>query len=106
MGRMCVKYYYLLAIVLIFGCTNVFGQSSQYRFSHLDITNGLSHNQINCIFKDSEGFMWFGTASGLNRYDGYSFKVFKHNANDKNSLNDDYTSLIFEGPGKKLWMGS
>ena len=48
--------------------------------------------------------MWFGTASGLNRYDGYTFKVFKHDVNNKNSINDDYITNICEGPGKKLWI--
>jgi len=48
--------------------------------------------------------MWFGTASGLNRYDGYTFKVFKHDVNNKNSVTDDFIKNIFEGPGKKLWI--
>lgn len=48
--------------------------------------------------------MWFGTASGLNRYDGYTFKVFKHDRNDKNSVSDDFIYKIFEGPDKKLWI--
>jgi signal transduction histidine kinase/ligand-binding sensor domain-containing protein/DNA-binding response OmpR family regulator len=99
-----VKYYFFLAVTLVFGCVNASGQSSQYRFSHLDISNGLSHNQVNCIFKDSEGFMWFGTASGLNRYDGYTFKIFKHDGNNKNSVSDDFINKIFEGPDKKLWI--
>ena len=46
--------------------------------------------------------MWFGTLAGLNRYDGYKFKIFRHNLHDTVSLNDDYISNIFEGPGKKL----
>jgi len=48
--------------------------------------------------------MWFGTMAGLNRYDGYTFKVFKHDANNKNSLNDDYIQSIYEGPGQNLWI--
>jgi ligand-binding sensor domain-containing protein len=50
--------------------------------------------------------MWFGTASGLNRYDGYTFKVFKHDVNNKNSIKDDYITNIFEGPRKKLWISN
>ncbi|MDB5120840.1 MAG: response regulator [Sphingobacteriales bacterium] len=46
--------------------------------------------------------MWFGTLAGLNRYDGYKFKVFKHNLRDTVSLNDDYITNVFEGPGQKL----
>jgi len=50
--------------------------------------------------------MWFGTASGLNRYDGYTFKVFRHDANDKSSLTDDFIRNIYEGPDKKLWIST
>jgi ligand-binding sensor domain-containing protein len=101
---MRIKIYSFLAVVLFFVCTDVFGQISQYRFSQLDISNGLSHNQVNCIFKDSQGFMWFGTASGLNRYDGNTFKIFKHDADDKNSVLNDFIKNIYEGPDKKLWI--
>lgn len=94
-------------IGLILGCAICFtsiAQENKYQFSHLDINDGLSHNQINCVYKDSEGFMWFGTSSGLNRYDGYTFKVFKHSSKNKNSLVDDYIVNIFEGPGQKFWL--
>ena len=103
---MRIKFNYLLAFILFLVYANVFGQNSQYRFSQLNINNGLSHNQVNSIFKDSQGFMWFGTASGLNRFDGYTFKVFKHDANNKNSISDDYIANIFEGPDKKLWIST
>ncbi|MEO6632659.1 MAG: two-component regulator propeller domain-containing protein, partial [Mucilaginibacter sp.] len=103
---MRVKFYFLVGFALIVACVNALGQSSQYRFSHLDVSDGLSHNQVNCVFKDSQGFMWFGTASGLNRFDGYTFKVFKHDSNDKNSISDDFVTKIFEGPDKKLWIES
>jgi signal transduction histidine kinase/ligand-binding sensor domain-containing protein/DNA-binding response OmpR family regulator len=93
-----------ILILIVGGFYTSFAQSNNYQFSHLDISDGLSHNQINCIYKDSKGFMWFGTMSGLNRYDGYTFKVFKHNANNKNSINDDFIESIFEGPGQNLWI--
>ncbi|WPU97857.1 two-component regulator propeller domain-containing protein [Mucilaginibacter sp. cycad4] len=103
---MWLKFYSFLAVTLIFVCNNTLGQTSQYRFSQLDVSNGLSHNQINCILKDSEGFMWFGTASGLNRFDGYTFKVFRHDDNNKNSVVDDFIGKIFEGPDRKIWIFS
>jgi len=103
---MHIKFYCFLAVILIIGSTGAFGQNNQYRFSHLDISDGLSQNQINSILKDSEGFMWFGTASGLNRFDGHTFKVFKHDSNNKNSIDDDFVAKIFEGPDKKLWIAS
>ncbi|HVY74640.1 MAG TPA: two-component regulator propeller domain-containing protein [Puia sp.] len=75
-----------------------------FRFAHIDFSSGLSNNQVNAIFKDARGFMWFGTMSGLNRYDGYQFRVFRHNLADTNSLNDDYISRICEDPFRKLWV--
>ncbi len=80
------------------------GQPLQYQFSQLNISNGLSHNQVNSILKDRKGFMWFATMSGLNRYDGYVFKVFKHILRDSTSLNDDNVLNIQEGPYGKLWV--
>src|SRR5579875_2633637 len=79
-------------------------QEDQFQFSRLDIKDGLSHNQVTCITKDSKGFMWFGTLSGLNRYDGYKFKVFRHSTTDTTSLNDDFIVNIYEGPQNKLWV--
>ncbi|TFF38524.1 hybrid sensor histidine kinase/response regulator transcription factor [Mucilaginibacter psychrotolerans] len=103
---MQLKFYCLLAVSLFFACIHSFAQSNQYRFSQLDVSNGLSHNQVNAIFKDSQGFMWFGTASGLNRFDGYTFKVFKHDVNNKSSVRADFIYKIFEGPNKKLWIST
>ncbi len=87
-------------------CSSLFAkaQSNQFQFSHLDIGTGLSHNNVTSIFKDEKGFMWFGTLSGLNRYDGYKFKVYKHAINDSTSLDDDYIVNIMRGPYGKLWI--
>ena len=95
----------ILVLLLITGeLRTSLAQNNSYQFSHLDIGNGLSGNQVNCIYKDSKGFMWFGTMAGLNRYDGYTFKVFKHTTNDKNSINDDFIESIYEGPEQNLWI--
>jgi signal transduction histidine kinase/ligand-binding sensor domain-containing protein/DNA-binding response OmpR family regulator len=85
-------------------CTTAFTQSDakQYQFRRIDIAKGLSSSQITCILKDSKGFMWFGTMSGLNRYDGCKFKVFKHNTNDSSSIDNDYITRIMELPDGKL----
>src|SRR5579875_437319 len=81
-----------------------YAQDNEFQFSRLDINNGLSHNQVTCIAKDAKGFMWFGTLSGLNRYDGNKFKVFKHSSKDTSSINDDFIVNIYEGPDNKLWV--
>ena len=79
-------------------------QDDLYRFSRVDITQGLSHNQVNCMLRDETGFLWIGTMSGLDRYDAYKFKVFKHDLRDTASISDDYIEKISEGPGHKLWI--
>ncbi|MBS1918596.1 MAG: helix-turn-helix domain-containing protein [Bacteroidetes bacterium] len=94
----------LLLFLMSFLCIYTYAQYNQFQFSRLDITQGLSQNEVNCIFKDSKGFLWFGTMTGLNRYDGYEFKVFRNDLNDSLSLSDNYISQIFEGPENKLWI--
>ena len=56
------------------------------RFDHLSLEQGLSQGAVNCIVQDQRGFMWIGTQDGLNRYDGYTFTVFKHDPADEASL--------------------
>ena len=63
----------------------------QYMFKHLETRDGLSHSQINDIYKDSQGFMWFATAGGgLNRFDGYNYKVFRKIEGNSSSILDNY----------------
>ena len=64
----------------------VIGQLRNIKFEHKGIEDGLSHSHVVCILQDSRGFMWFGTRNGLNKYDGYSFTVYKNNIDDVNSL--------------------
>jgi signal transduction histidine kinase/ligand-binding sensor domain-containing protein/DNA-binding response OmpR family regulator len=90
-------------IVVCLAGLSLFAQTNQYQFSRLDISQGLSHSQINTILRDSKGFMWFGTMSGLNRYDGYVFNIFRHNLHDSTTLGDDFIVRLFEGPGNMLW---
>ena len=75
-----------------------------YEFTRLDNTHGLSNNQIESIFKDSRGFMWFGTNYGMNRYDGYKVKVYKSEKNDTTSLIYNVISDIQEDVNGNLWM--
>ena len=83
-----------------------FAQPEDYIFAHVDVTNGLSNNYITGIYKDTRGYMWFGTVAGLNRYDGYQFRVFRHDGRDPHSIVDNYIEQIFEGPGGRMWVES
>ncbi|HAM98724.1 MAG TPA: hybrid sensor histidine kinase/response regulator [Marinilabiliales bacterium] len=79
---------------------------TEYSFKHLTINQGLSNNQINCMFRDSKGFMWFGTASGLNRYDGNGFKIFTHSDTDATSIIENSIIDIQEDYQENLWVNT
>src|ERR1700760_1335891 len=82
----------------------LFAQPDDYLFDHVDVGYGLSNNHVTGIYKDTRGFMWFGTVSGLNRYDGYQFRIYKHEARDPHSITDNYIEQVFEGPGGRMWI--
>jgi serine phosphatase RsbU (regulator of sigma subunit)/ligand-binding sensor domain-containing protein len=75
-------------------------------FEHLSVKQGLSQADVNCILQDSKGFIWFGTQDGLNRYDGYGLRVFKHDPGDPNSLDESWIVSIGETPDGTLWIGT
>ena len=91
-------------IIFLLQSLSVFAQSEYYNFSKLNTYTGLSHNQVNAILKDADGFVWFGTMSGLNRYDGYSCRIFRKNYNDSASLPDNNILSLYELPHKKMWV--
>ncbi|MEW4925461.1 two-component regulator propeller domain-containing protein [Algibacter sp. 2305UL17-15] len=75
-------------------------------FEHLGTSDGLSQNDVNCIYQDNLGFMWFGTHDGLNKYDGYNFTVYNPDPNNPKSIN---SNLIFALDGDEqgnLWIGT
>ncbi|WP_316838963.1 two-component regulator propeller domain-containing protein [Pedobacter gandavensis] len=73
---------------------------------YLGIEHGLSNNEVNCIFQSKNGFMWFGTFDGLNRYDGYNFKIFRKKLDDKNALVNNRIQCIAEDAAANLWIGT
>ncbi len=96
--------FYLITGMLLTSALSSFSQISGYQFSQLNINGGLSNNEVTCILKDRAGFMWFGTMSGLNRFDGYDVKIFRRDLKDSLSINDDYIETIHQGPDNKLWI--
>ncbi|ADY53186.1 hypothetical protein Pedsa_2644 [Pseudopedobacter saltans DSM 12145] len=71
-----VRLIHLVLFVLILVVPQV--SKAQLKFKHLTINDGLSQNVVLCMIQDREGYIWMGTEDGLNRYDGYEFKHYKH----------------------------
>ena len=76
------------------------------RFEHLEVVEGLSENTVLVIMQDQQGFLWFGTREGLNRYDGYEFTIYKADPNNPDSLSDSWITDIVETPDGVLWVGT
>src|SRR5690606_7923614 len=77
------------------------------KFEHYNDKNGLSHNSVRHIVQDKDGFLWLGTFSGFNRFDGYEFKSFTSGAPVSNTIpNDDITALELDGESNNLWIGT
>ena len=74
------------------------------RFRRLDTREGLSNSMVNSILRDSQGYMWFGTAYGLNRYDGYRIRTFYSYDKDTTTLRNNRVDEIQEALGGKLWL--
>ena len=93
----------LILLLLILAPFRVNGQS--YYFTHYQVENGLSNNAVICSLQDRQGFLWFGTKDGLNRFDGYSFKVFRNDADDPKSIGSNFIYCLHEDPKGGLWVG-
>lgn len=104
-GRIDIKLFSVtIVLCLALCCSLVNAQYRPYTFSRLDISKGLPNNDVNCFFRDGKGFLWVGTLSGLARFDGNNFKIFRHNMKDTSSISDDDIRKIVEGPEGKLWI--
>ena len=89
-------------IVLLACAARVIAQPEPYKFMHVNVNDGLSHNEVLSFLKDKRGFLWIGTAAGLNRYDGYTVKVFQHDSRDTTSLIHNSVQDLFELPDGRI----
>jgi len=90
---------------LVFFSLFIYGQNPIV-FEQLSTNDGLSNGTVNSVFKDSQGFMWFCTDDGLNRYDGYKFTVYKPKLTEKNTeQNIQFFSLVEDNFGR-IWIGT
>ena len=96
---------YLILIIL---SSLAYSQPSNsiIKFVRYSTIMGLSSNSQRCITQDKEGFIWIGTGDGLNRFDGYSFKVYKKNPNDTTNLKSNIINCLFTDSYGHLWIGT
>ena len=98
------NFIYLIVLYVILYSTIILSQD--YLFHQLKIEDGLSQSTVLSSLQDKEGYMWFATRSGLNRYDGYKFVIFLNDPKDSTSISDDAINTLFEDKNGTLWIGT
>lgn len=96
----------ILLLSVLFYFVPSFAQMDQPRFKQLNIEDGLSQSRISAIVQDSKGFIWIGTEDGLNRYDGYEFRIFTFDPKDSNSIANNVIFSLAAGDSGNLWIGT
>jgi len=99
------KIIFLLLNTFFVGAT-VMAQNNSIKFEHLSIEQGLSQSTINTILQDSQGFMWFGTIDGLNKYDGYEVTIFHHQPDNLYSIVGNTINVLYEDKKGLIWIGT
>ena len=98
------KVFFLL--IVIFSPALTSAQIQNVKFTHLTNLDGLSQSSVETFLKDKQGYMWFGTQDGLNKYDGYKFTVYRYNLNDRKSLRRSYIYSLCEDHLGNIWVGT
>jgi signal transduction histidine kinase/ligand-binding sensor domain-containing protein/DNA-binding response OmpR family regulator len=101
----CLRPAIFLVWCTFFVLTNSFA-AVPASLTYLGIEQGLSNNAVTSIYQDHNGFMWFGTYDGLNRYDGYTFTIYRNEFNDTNSVANNRITCITEDRHNRLWIGT
>lgn len=101
-----IKLCFLIIVFLSLFPLYLYPQFPEIKFEHLSTGEGLSQGSVTCILQDREGFLWFGTEGGLNKYDGYTFTIYKHHPSDSKSLSHNWILSICEGDSFTIWIGT
>ncbi|MBB4037284.1 signal transduction histidine kinase/ligand-binding sensor domain-containing protein/DNA-binding response OmpR family regulator [Dysgonomonas hofstadii] len=96
----------LLLLIVLTGNAYTNKRTPPIKFSSLSVENGLSQSTVFDIIQDKKGFLWIATADGLNRYDGYTFTVYRHENNNPNSIQSDFIRSLFINEKGELWIGT
>src|SRR5581483_1721700 len=98
--------YSLFVLIMLIACCCVRQANAQpYYFKHYQVESGLSNNTVFCSIQDKSGFLWFGTKEGLNRFDGYRFKLFMLDEEGQ-KLQRDFIYCLCNDPQGTLWVGT
>jgi signal transduction histidine kinase/ligand-binding sensor domain-containing protein/CheY-like chemotaxis protein len=96
--------YLLIGFLLIQHSVNSFTKEVALTFSHINVKQGISNNWVRCIYQDDRGYIWFGTADGLNRFDGYKCEIYRPYSEGKYALGNISVYDILNKDTDELWV--
>ena len=96
----------IIYILICIFCGHSALRAQDYYFKHYHVENGLSNNSVNCSMQDKKGFLWFGTINGLNRFDGYRFRIYRRDHDDSASIGSNFIRCLYEDKKGFLWVGT
>jgi len=96
----------LLFLTALFTFINTVAQTEKMVFKNLTTSMGLSHGDVTCIKQDQDGYLWFGTGNGLNKYNGIEFSVYNFNKNDTTTISSNYIITIYVDKQNNVWIGT
>ncbi|MGH8107738.1 MAG: ligand-binding sensor domain-containing protein, partial [Arenimonas sp.] len=76
------------------------------RFQRYGVENGLSQTTIRDLYQDQQGFIWLGTQDGLNRFDGYEFRIYRNDPAKENTIGDNHIIAIENAASEGFWVGT
>ena len=106
------EFYWQLLRFIVFGLLGLIipllarSQHQHVQFAYLTTSEGLSQNTVTCILQDRRGFMWFGTQDGLNKFDGYTYTLYRNDPRKSSSLSHSYVHTLLEDKQGRLWIGT
>src|SRR5687768_526612 len=99
-----IKLFFLPLMFVISGATMTYSQKPDLSFKRISVLEGLSHSFVKAIIQDHQGFMWFGTDDGLNKYDGYNITIYKHIPEITSSISSSNVTGLLIDANKNLWV--
>lgn len=99
---------YMLLLIILLITTNIVYVSAYNNINFKNITSedGLSQGTVETIIQDDQGYIWLGTNDGLCRYNGYEFKIYKHDEELENSITNNYIVDIKQDNSGNIWVGT
>jgi methyl-accepting chemotaxis protein/ligand-binding sensor domain-containing protein len=103
-NKRCFQIFLSIILQIVVSVNSIYSQTTNLVFERITVKEGLSQSTVNYIMQDQHGFMWFATFGGLNRFDGYTFKIYQNDENDSTSISNNGIINMCEDSAGFIWI--